>query len=119
MDACACPRCGHVEGMKRCYVCGRLLPADPEHFYRDRTHAGGIGSRCRECERARKKPRGRKRYQLTIAERLRYTRHAELVAIAQDALLAYGAYRKSAQELPGLEPIMRAMGERLQQAVAA
>ena len=115
-----CPHCGYLEGHKRCSECGEYLPADAEHFTRDRSHKDGLGSRCRACDSQRRKPKGTRRNHLTISERLERTRQAELVAIAQDALAAYGAFRRSGVEgPPQLDDVMERMGERLRRAVGA
>lgn len=42
---------GHMnEPLKRCTKCGKDLPATPEYFYRDRSHADGLSSQCKECK---------------------------------------------------------------------
>ena len=41
----------HMENTKACPKCGRDLPADEEHFYKDAKSKTGYSSWCRECQR--------------------------------------------------------------------
>lgn len=37
-------------GTKRCNVCGLDLPANSEHYHRDRSRPDGLKSTCKQCE---------------------------------------------------------------------
>lgn len=39
--------------LKRCAACGRSLPATA--FYAHKTHTDGLQSRCKECQKARRR----------------------------------------------------------------
>jgi len=41
-----------IFGVKRCSVCGRVLPANTEYFACDSSRPDGLTSQCRSCRRA-------------------------------------------------------------------
>jgi hypothetical protein len=38
-----------IEGKLQCCKCKRMLPADNEHFYNDKSYASGFSGTCKEC----------------------------------------------------------------------
>jgi hypothetical protein len=42
-----------IPAFKRCSGCGRSLP--PAAFYAQKTHSDGLMSRCKECQKARRR----------------------------------------------------------------
>ena len=48
-------------GTRRCAGCGRRLPANTEHFHRDKHEPDGLKRECRRCCSARRADRYRRR----------------------------------------------------------
>ncbi len=48
-----CPTDYYIWPARRCYLCGRELPANSEWFAHDRRHGDNLSLDCRECRRER------------------------------------------------------------------
>jgi hypothetical protein len=46
-----------------CTKCKRVLPATPDHFFRNRRERTGLMGECKECHKARDRTAAQKRYE--------------------------------------------------------
>jgi hypothetical protein len=87
-----------LPGTKRCTGCGRVQPANKNHFWRKRQSPDGLNSQCHDCRR--------RTYRLT-RERTRKTKAKRMLAALKGNTWAPKARRSMLDYLGGEEGFLR------------
>jgi len=66
------------QGLRKCYVCKKILPLTPEYFYRNKANQeSGFDKRCKECSKIREKSRIRDKEKARVNHKRYYAKHHE------------------------------------------